>query len=84
MAMIYTIGHSTRTLEELWRRLRGHGITHAGGYSVVSDVAAIAALQSRIAGAGIAEARHRYVWMKELGGRRKKTARRLAEHGTAQ
>jgi uncharacterized protein (DUF488 family) len=72
MATIYTIGHSTRTLEELLAALRGHGVT------TLVDVRAFPmsrrlphfnreSLERELPQCGIA-----YVWMKELGGRRKK------------
>jgi len=69
---IYTIGHSTRTLEELIEALQAHEI------KILVDIRSIPmsrrlphfnreALESTLSHAGI-----RYVWMKELGGRRKK------------
>ena len=72
MATIYTIGHSTRTLDELVTALRGHGI------STLVDIRAFPvsrrlphfnreSLEQELPKRGIA-----YVWMKELGGRRKK------------
>jgi uncharacterized protein (DUF488 family) len=72
VATLYTIGHSTRTLEEFIEVLRVHGIQ-----SLV-DIRSFpmskrlphfhrAALEKSLPDAGIA-----YLWMKELGGRRKK------------
>ncbi len=72
MAVIYTIGHSTRTLEELVAALRGHEI------ATLADIRAFPmsrrlphfnreSLELELPKAGIA-----YVWMRELGGRRKK------------
>ena len=72
MATIYTIGHSTRTLEQLLAALHGHGIT------TLVDIRAFPmsrrlpyfnreSLEKELPQNGIA-----YVWMKELGGRRKK------------
>ncbi|HEY4901335.1 MAG TPA: DUF488 domain-containing protein [Terriglobales bacterium] len=72
MATIYTIGHSTRTLEELVAALRGHGI------KTLVDIRSFPmsrrlphfnrkSLEQELPRCGIA-----YVWMKELGGRRKK------------
>jgi uncharacterized protein (DUF488 family) len=72
MATVYTIGHSTRTLEELLAALKGHGIT------TLVDIRAFPmsrrlphfnreSLEGELPQRGIA-----YVWMKELGGRRKK------------
>jgi uncharacterized protein (DUF488 family) len=72
MATLYTIGHSTRTLEDFIEVLRVHGIQ-----SLV-DIRSFpmskrlphfhrTALEKSLPEAGIA-----YLWMKELGGRRKK------------
>ena len=72
MTTIYTIGHSTRTLEELIEALKAHGIQR------LVDIRAFPAsrrmpwfaresLETALPAAGI-----QYVWMKELGGRRKK------------
>jgi uncharacterized protein (DUF488 family) len=70
---IYTIGHSTRTLDELVAALKGHGIT------TLVDIRSFPmsrrlphfnreSLERELPKYGIA-----YVWMKDLGGRRKKT-----------
>ncbi len=72
MATVYTIGHSTRTLEEFIAALQAHGIT------TLVDIRAFPmsrrlphfnreSLELELPKHGIA-----YVWMKELGGRRKK------------
>ena len=72
MATIYTIGHSTRTFDELVQALTGHEIV------TLADVRSFPmsrrlphfnreALELELPKRGI-----RYVWMKELGGRRKK------------
>ena len=73
MATIYTIGHSTRTLDELVEALRAHQI------QTLVDIRAFPmsrrlpqfnrdSLEQTLPAAGI-----RYVWMKALGGYRKKT-----------
>jgi uncharacterized protein (DUF488 family) len=73
MATLYTIGHSTRTMEELIRTLQAHGIR------TLVDIRAFPmsrrlphfnreSLERALPKAGIG-----YVWMKELGGRRKRT-----------
>jgi uncharacterized protein (DUF488 family) len=75
MATVYTIGHSTRSLDELVSALAGHGIV------TLADVRSFPmsrrlphfnreSLERELAKHGIA-----YVWMKELGGRRKKVRR---------
>jgi len=72
VAVLYTIGHSTRTIEELIAALRTHQI------QTLVDIRAFPAsrrlpqfqresLEKSLPGAGI-----RYVWMKALGGYRKK------------
>jgi uncharacterized protein (DUF488 family) len=72
VAIIYTIGHSTRAFEELIAALQGHGITK------LVDIRAFPmsrrlpyfnreALERELPLRGIA-----YFWLKELGGRRKK------------
>lgn len=73
MATFYTIGHSTRTLDELLEALHAHSV------ETLADIRSFPmsrrlphfnreALEKAIPAAGI-----RYVWMKELGGRRKAT-----------
>lgn len=72
MAALYTIGHSTRTLDELIAALRAHEI------KTVVDIRAFPmsrrlprfnrdSLEQSLPEAGI-----RYLWMKSLGGYRKK------------
>jgi uncharacterized protein (DUF488 family) len=72
LATLYTIGHSTRSFDELVEALHAHGI------STLVDIRSfpmsrrlphfnLESLESTLSAAGIL-----YVWMKELGGRRKK------------
>ncbi len=72
MATIYTIGHSTRSLDELVAALRGHGV------ATLVDIRSFPmsrrlphfnreSLEQELPKHGIT-----YVWLKELGGRRKK------------
>jgi uncharacterized protein (DUF488 family) len=72
VATIFTIGHSTRSLEELVEVLQAHGI------QTLVDIRSFPmsrrlphfnreSLEKSLTAAGI-----RYVWMKALGGRRKK------------
>ena len=72
LSTIYTIGHSTRSLDKLVHALTGHGIV------TLADVRSFPmsrrlphfnreALEAELPKRGIA-----YVWLKELGGRRKK------------
>ena len=73
MATLYTIGHSTRPFEELLEALQAHGI------QTLVDIRAFPmsrrlpqfnreSLENALPAAGIG-----YVWMKALGGYRKKT-----------
>lgn len=73
MATLFTIGHSTRTLEELIEALQAHSI------QTLVDIRSFPmsrrlphfnreSLETTPPAAGI-----RYVWVKELGGRRKKS-----------
>jgi uncharacterized protein (DUF488 family) len=68
---LYSIGHSTRSLDELVEALRAHSI------EILADIRSFPmsrrlphfnreALEKTMPAAGI-----RYIWMKELGGRRK-------------
>lgn len=72
MATLHTIGHSTRTIDELFSALQAHGI------KTLVDIRAFPAsrrlpqfhresLEKTLPQAGI-----QYVWMKSLGGYRKK------------
>jgi uncharacterized protein (DUF488 family) len=72
LSTLYTIGHSTRTLDELVAALKGHKI------ATLVDIRAFPmsrrlphfnreSLEDELPKRGIA-----YVWMKELGGHRKK------------
>jgi len=72
LATLYTIGHSTRSFEELVAALRAHGIER------LVDIRSFPmsrrlphfnreSLESELPKIGI-----EYVWMKDLGGRRKK------------
>ncbi len=75
MSTLYTIGHSTRSLDELVSALKAHGI------ETLVDIRAFPmsrrlphfnreSLESSLAEHGI-----RYLWMKELGGYRKATGK---------
>ncbi len=72
MATLYTIGHSTRTLDELIEALRAHSI------AILVDIRSIPmsrrlphfnreSLEKSLPEAGI-----QYIWISALGGRRKK------------
>jgi uncharacterized protein (DUF488 family) len=81
LATIYTIGHSTRTLDELVAALQAHGVT------TLVDIRAFPvsrrmphfnreSLELELPKRGI-----EYVWMKELGGRRKKVLKESPNTG---
>jgi uncharacterized protein (DUF488 family) len=81
VAVIYTIGHSTRTFDELVAALRKHGIV------TLVDIRAFPmsrrlphfnreSLEVELPRCGI-----RYVWMRELGGRRKKVLKESPNTG---
>lgn len=72
MSTVYTIGHSTRTLDDLISALQAHSI------QVLADIRSFPmsrrlphfnrqSLEKALPAAGI-----KYVWLKDLGGRRKK------------
>lgn len=72
MSTLYTIGHSTRSIDELIEALRAHSI------ATLADIRSFPvsrrlphfnreALEKSLPPSGI-----QYVWMKDLGGRRKK------------
>lgn len=72
MAVLYTIGHSTRSLPELISALQAHGI------SALVDIRSLPAsrrmphFHRESLEAELPKAAIRYRWMPELGGRRKK------------
>ena len=72
MATIHTIGHSTRTLDELIEALRAHGIqalVDIRGFPMSRRLPHFnrEALEKSLPQAGI-----EYIWIKDLGGRRPK------------
>ena len=72
MATLYTIGHSTRTLDEFIAVLRAHGLqslVDIRSFPVSRRLPHFnrEALEKTLRESGI-----RYVWLKQLGGRRKK------------
>jgi uncharacterized protein (DUF488 family) len=73
IATLYTIGHSTRTIEDLISALQAHNIrtlVDIRAYPISRRLPHFNRenLQTSLTDAGI-----RYVWMKELGGMRKKS-----------
>ena len=73
MAIIYTIGHSTRTIEELIAALQAHSIRTLVDIRAFPMSRRLPHFNRENLERSLAEAGIRYVWMKELGGRRKKS-----------
>ena len=72
MATIYTIGHSTRTLEELIEALKAHGIVRLVDIRAYPASRRMPWFARESLQDSLLAARIEYVWMKELGGRRGK------------
>jgi uncharacterized protein (DUF488 family) len=72
LATLYTIGHSTRTLEELIAALQGHSIQTLVDIRSFPTSRRLPHFNRESLEKSLPEAGVKYVWMKELGGRRKK------------
>ena len=72
MATLYTIGHSTRTLEELTEALQAHSIQTLVDIRSFPTSRRLPHFNRESLEKSLPEAGVKYVWMKELGGRRKK------------
>jgi uncharacterized protein (DUF488 family) len=73
MATLYTIGHSTRTLDELIEALHAHKIETLADIRTFPMSRRLPHFNRESLEKTLPEAGIRYVWMKELGGRRKKS-----------
>jgi uncharacterized protein (DUF488 family) len=73
LAVLYTIGHSTRTLEELLAALRAHQIATLVDIRAFPMSRRLPQFNRESLEKSLPEAGIRYVWMKALGGYRKKT-----------
>ena len=73
MAVIFTIGHSTRLLEELISSLQAHGIKTLVDIRAFPVSRRLPHFNRESLERALPEAGIQYVWMKELGGRRRKT-----------
>ena len=73
MATLFTIGHSTRTLEELIEALQAHSIHTLVDIRAFPMSRRLPHFNRESLEKALPEAGIRYVWMKELGGRRKKS-----------
>lgn len=72
MAVIYTIGHSTRTFDELVAALRKHGIVTLGDIRAFPMSRRLPHFNRESLEVELPRCGIRYLWMRELGGRRKK------------
>jgi len=72
MASLFTIGHSTRTMEELIHALQAHGIKTLADIRAFPMSRRLPHFNRESLGKALREAGIEYVWMKELGGRRKR------------
>jgi len=72
VAVIYTIGHSTRTFDELVAALRKHGIVTLGDIRAFPMSRRLPHFNRESLEVELPRCGIRYLWMRELGGRRKK------------
>ena len=73
MATLFTIGHSTRSLEDLIEALNAHSIQTLVDIRAFPMSRRLPHFHRESLAKALPEAGIRYVWMKELGGRRKKS-----------
>lgn len=72
MATLFTIGHSTRSLEELISALQAHRVKTLVDIRAFPMSRRLPHFNRESLEKALPEAGIRYVWMKELGGRRRK------------
>ncbi len=72
MAVIYTVGHSTRAFDELVRALAGFGISTLADVRSFPMSRRLPHFNRESLELELPKRSIEYVWMKELGGRRKK------------
>jgi uncharacterized protein (DUF488 family) len=72
MATLFTIGHSTRTLDELIAALHAHSIETLADIRSFPMSRRLPHFNREALAKALPAAGTRYVWMKELGGRRKR------------
>jgi uncharacterized protein (DUF488 family) len=75
VAILYTIGHSTRTFDELVSALRTHGITTLVDIRAFPMSRRLPHFNRESLEQALAEQGIHYVWMKALGGYRKATGK---------
>lgn len=72
MASLYTIGHSTRSLDELVETLQAHAIQTLADIRAFPMSRRLPQFNRESLEQSLPTARMRYIWMKALGGYRKK------------
>lgn len=72
MATLYTVGHSTRSLEDLICVLQAHGIKTLVDIRAFPMLRRLPHFNRESLEKALPQAEIKYFWMKELGGRRKK------------
>jgi uncharacterized protein (DUF488 family) len=72
LAILFTIGHSTRSIEDLITALQAHGIKTLVDIRAFPMSRRLPHFNRENLEKSLGEAGIRYVWMKELGGMRKK------------
>lgn len=75
MAILYTIGHSTRTLDELVSALKAHGIKTLVDIRAFPMSRRLPHFNREALARSLPEQGIRYLWMKALGGYRKATGK---------
>jgi uncharacterized protein (DUF488 family) len=73
LALVYTVGHSTRSLEDLVETLQAHGIQTLVDIRAFPMSRRLPQFNRESLGNSLPAAGIRYVWMKALGGYRKKS-----------
>jgi uncharacterized protein (DUF488 family) len=73
VAILYTIGHSTRTLDELVSALKAHGIEALVDIRAFPMSRRLPHFNRESLEHSLSEQGIRYIWMKALGGYRKAT-----------
>ncbi len=84
MATLYTIGHSTRTLEELIAALHAHSIQTLVDIRSFPTSRRLPHFNRESLEKSLPESGVQYVWMKELGGRAQEDSGRFPQYRAAQ
>lgn len=73
---LYTIGHSTRSIEDFIVLLQAHGIRTLADIRAFPMSRRLPHFNREVMGQSLGQQSIQYIWMKELGGRRKKQLER--------